>query len=181
MSFYGLKIPVIADVPRNSAGELLSSWLREHLMNCLYSGMSTVVLALILLVATFGHITQGEEFLSDASVGISLKHQQQWGDFGLDTAAAKPGAKGSPLRIGERNVRAGTGASRQWRDRRRLGWPVQRIPRPDRSPMAGRKQGERGLSDRGRTVTFAFESQPMSDSDPARKCRSRCKAHASCD
>ncbi|MEZ6079901.1 MAG: hypothetical protein R3C56_30780 [Pirellulaceae bacterium] len=54
-----------------------------------------------------------EEFLGDRSVHIDWTHQQQWGDFGLQTVAAAPGALGSPLRIGEKDVRARTRASRQ--------------------------------------------------------------------
>lgn len=68
--------------------------------------VSLAILVSLLFVASVG---QSEEFLSDATTGVHLKHQQQWGDFGLDTAAAPTGATGSPLRIGDKTFERGLG------------------------------------------------------------------------
>ena len=49
------------------------------------------------------------EFLSDRSAGIRMTHRQRWGEFGLDTAAAASGGKGSPLQVGEKVYARGVG------------------------------------------------------------------------
>ena len=49
------------------------------------------------------------EYLSDTNTGIALRHQQQWGDFGFNTATARRGATGSPLRIGKQTFTKGLG------------------------------------------------------------------------
>jgi hypothetical protein len=56
-----------------------------------------------------GTAAEAEDFLSDPALRASLRHRQDWGDFGLDTAAARPGTKGSPLRIGEQTFSRGLG------------------------------------------------------------------------
>ena len=77
-------------------------------MHRLCSCVIPVVLVSI-LAAPVGRVGQCAEFLSDERAGVFLKHQQQWGDFGLDTAAAKPGTTGTPLRIGDRTFKKGLG------------------------------------------------------------------------
>ncbi|MBI2479972.1 MAG: Rrf2 family transcriptional regulator, partial [Planctomycetia bacterium] len=67
---------------------------------------SLAILAQLLCAATVG---QCEEYLGDATTGVHLKHQQQWGDFGLDTAASATGGTGSPLRIGDKTFERGLG------------------------------------------------------------------------
>ncbi|MCY2993959.1 MAG: NPCBM/NEW2 domain-containing protein [Planctomycetota bacterium] len=52
---------------------------------------------------------EGVDFVSDPSTGICLTHQQAWGDFGLDTAAARPGGVGTPLQIGQTTFKKGLG------------------------------------------------------------------------
>lgn len=47
--------------------------------------------------------------LSDPSSGIAFTHQQQWGDFGIDRAAARTGGAGNPLRIGAQTYAKGLG------------------------------------------------------------------------
>ncbi|NUQ62295.1 MAG: NPCBM/NEW2 domain-containing protein [Pirellulales bacterium] len=48
-------------------------------------------------------------FLSDSSGGIRLRHSQDWGDFGLDTAAARTGGVGTALQIGQKKFDKGLG------------------------------------------------------------------------
>jgi hypothetical protein len=48
-------------------------------------------------------------FVSDFSAGVRLQHQQQWGDFGIDRAAARTGGRGAPLQIGEKIYQRGLG------------------------------------------------------------------------
>ena len=109
-------------------------------------------------------------FLSDSDHTIPLNHQQQWGGFGLDTAAAAPGAPGTLLRIGDRTFERGLGhhangeividlASRFSEFRSLIGVQWQ--------------GGHKGsvifrIAVDGKVV---FESAPMSDSDPAHEVR----------
>jgi hypothetical protein len=48
-------------------------------------------------------------FLSDPLLQPRLRHQQQWGDFGIDTAAAAAGRPGSPMQIGQQTYARGLG------------------------------------------------------------------------
>lgn len=48
-------------------------------------------------------------YLSDPSSGLAITHQQQWGDFGVDRAAARAGGTGNPLRIGAQSFAKGLG------------------------------------------------------------------------
>jgi hypothetical protein len=52
---------------------------------------------------------QNVEYLSDPDSGIRMTHTQSWGDFGLDTAAARSGGVGSPMQIGDRVFPRGLG------------------------------------------------------------------------
>lgn len=49
------------------------------------------------------------QFLSDLVAGGAVVHRQDWGDFGVDTAAARPGTTGTPLQIGQRSFSKGLG------------------------------------------------------------------------
>lgn len=109
-------------------------------------------------------------YLSDAAGTVSIQHHQQWGEFGRDTAAAAPGRAGAAMRIGDRTFEKGLGhhatgeiamaledeftefhtwVGVQWQGGNR-GSVVFRVLVDDR---------------------VAFESPPMSDSDPAREVR----------
>jgi hypothetical protein len=52
---------------------------------------------------------QDVDYISDRAVEVSLTHRQDWGDFGLNTAAARSGATGSPMQIGEKLYAKGLG------------------------------------------------------------------------
>ena len=108
------------------------------------------------------------DFVSDAAAGLSLTHRQDWGDFGLNTAAARSGAVGSPMQIGQTGYARGLGHHANGEiviDLRgqyttfRTGIGVQW------------QGGNRGsvtfrIAVDGQTV---FEAGPMSDSDPAKQ------------
>ena len=69
-----------------------------------------VIMTLCLLVASGKEIpAQEAAYLGDEAGGVTIKHEQQWGDFGLNTAAAVPGTKGSPLQIGQKTFAKGLG------------------------------------------------------------------------
>jgi hypothetical protein len=109
-----------------------------------------------------------EEFLGDRSVHIDWTHQQQWGDFGLQTAAAAPGAPGSPLRIGEKTFERGLGHHANGEIVIDLKGQFVEF----RSLIGVQWQG----GNRGSVVfriavdgAVVFESPPMSDSDPAQE------------
>ncbi len=111
---------------------------------------------------------QDADYVSDPAASVSLTHRQDWGDFGLNTAAARPGAVGSPMQIGDKTFTKGLGhhangeivielrgqytAFRTW-----IG--VQ--------PQGGKRGSVTfRIAVDGKTV---FEAGPMSDSDPAKQ------------
>jgi len=72
--------------------------------------LSFVASILFLLAAPGGGLlAQGEDYLSDPAAGFSMTHSQQWGDFGLDKAAAARGGVGTEMRIGEETFDRGLG------------------------------------------------------------------------
>ena len=69
-----------------------------------------VLLLFLLLVASADRLrAEGEICLSDQAANFSMTHQQQWGDFGMDKAAAATGGQGTPMQIGERIFKKGLG------------------------------------------------------------------------
>ena len=135
-----------------------------HRRTCCVLG---VALVLILRVAG---VAQCAEFLSGETAGVSLKHDQQWGDFGLDSAAAKPGSKGAPLRIGQQTFERGLGHHANGEIVVDLSSQFIEFRTWIGVQWQGGKRG---------SVTFriavdgdvVFESGPMSDSDPAKEVR----------
>ncbi len=106
--------------------------------------------------------------LSNAGGGFALRHSQQWGDFGLDTAAARTGGIGSQLQIGEKKFDKGLGHHangeivvelREQYSRFR-GWVGVQWQGGKRGSVVFR------VSVDGKTM---FETGPMSDSDPPRE------------
>lgn len=127
--------------------------------------VSMLIVAMLMLTGSIG---QSADFLSDSAAGVSLKHQQQWGDFGLDTAAAKPGTTGTPLRIGEQTFERGLGHHANGEIVVQLGGKYSEF----RAMVGVQWQG----GNKGSVVfriavddDIVFESGPMSDSDPAKE------------
>ena len=125
--------------------------------------------ALLIAIASVPCLAaQGVDFVSDPSAGISLQHEQQWGDFGFNTAAARPGTTGAPMRIGEKTYDKGLGHHANGEIVIELRGQYSRF----RTSVGVQWQG----GNRG-SVTFRvsvdgevkFEAGPMSDSDPARQ------------
>jgi hypothetical protein len=107
-------------------------------------------------------------YLSDRAAGIQLEHQQAWGDFGFDTAAARTGAAGSPLQIGQKRYEKGLGHHANGEIVVDLAGQFTRF----RSSVGVQWQG----GNRGSVVfrvsvdgEVRFETGPMSDSDPPRE------------
>ena len=72
--------------------------------------MRFTVGVLFLAVASYASVPAADvDFVSDRNAGITLQHSQQWGDFGIDTAAARTGTAGSRLQIGEKTFDKGLG------------------------------------------------------------------------
>jgi hypothetical protein len=123
--------------------------------------------ALFLAVGSTAKVSAGDvDFISDRSAGITLEHSQQWGDFGFDTAAARTGTVGSPMRIGEKTFRKGLGHHANGEIVIDLRGQYSRF----RASVGVQWQG----GNRG-SVVFrvsvdgdnVFKAGPMSDSDPA--------------
>ena len=56
--------------------------------------LTTLTVAVFVAGASTARLPAEEvDFLSDPIAGIGLEHQQQWGDFGFDTAAARTGLR----------------------------------------------------------------------------------------
>lgn len=107
-------------------------------------------------------------YLGDPSSGLALSHQQQWGDFGLNTAAARPGTKGSPLRIGQETFEQGLGHHANGEIAIDLNGQYTSFSTFIGVQWQGGGKGSVvfQISVDGRKV---FESKPMSDSDPGRE------------
>jgi hypothetical protein len=131
----------------------------------------TIVAAALLAVAPASAappLAADVAFLSDPAPGVTLAHSQQWGDFGLDTAAARPGTAGSPMRIGEKSYAKGLGHHANGEIAVELHGQYSRFQAWVGVQWQGGGRGSvtfRVAVD-GRTV---FEAGPMSDSDPARR------------
>lgn len=136
-------------------------------MCCFARCLLLVALTPLSFLAT---VARCDEFLSDSASGIPLKHQQQWGDFGLDTAAAPPGSSGSLLRIGDRTFERGLGHHANGEIAIDLTGQFSEF----HALIGVQWQGGHKGSVIFRIVVdgeVAFESPPMSDSDPAQEVR----------
>ena len=131
--------------------------------------IALAVLALGLLVGSTSRVpAQDAAYLGDKAAGVVFSHGQQWGDFGLNTAAAKTGTKGSPLQIGEKTYTKGLGHHANGEIIVDLGGRYISF-----AALVG-VQWQGG--NRGRMVfqvsvdgKIAFDSGPMSDSDPPKE------------
>jgi len=111
-----------------------------------------------------------EVHLGDPALRGSLRHQQQWGDFGIDAAAAATGNKGLPLKIADRTFERGLGHHAQGEITVALnGRYVEFRTWIGVQWMGGGKGSVRFRVDVDGTPVF--ESETMSDSDPAREAR----------
>ena len=139
------------------------------------SGFATASVCLLAFVALMwgsaaaaGETVGETVYLSDDIAPALLKHQQQWGDFGRDTAAAAPGRPGSPLRIGDKTFAKGLGHHANGEITIDLAGQYAEF----RACIGVQWQG----GDRGSVVfqvqvddRTLFQSQPMTDSDPAQE------------
>jgi hypothetical protein len=115
-------------------------------------------------------VAQQPVYLSDGIPAASMRHQQQWGDFGRNTAAAMVGQTGLPMRIGEQIYAKGLGHHANGEIIVDLGGMYSEFDTWIGVQWQG---GGRG------SVIFrvevdgqlAFESKPMSDSDPAQEVK----------
>ncbi len=129
---------------------------------------ATVLFVLLSLSAVGRVLAQSEEYLGDNTLSVALKHEQQWGDFGLNTAAAATGNTGTPLQIGDRTFERGLGHHANGEIVVDLRGQFIEF----RSLIGVQWQG----GSKG-SVTFqvavdgevVFKSEPMSDSDAARE------------
>jgi hypothetical protein len=106
-------------------------------------------------------------FLGDANPQLRIEHQQQWGDFGWNTAAAAQGRRGSPMRIGEQTYERGLGHHASGE----IFVPLNGQFVEFRSQVGVQWQGGGKGSVIFRVLVdgqIVFESDAMSDSDPAR-------------
>ena len=107
-------------------------------------------------------------YLSDAVADLTMHHQQQWGEFGRDTAAAAPGRPGSPMRIGEKVYDKGLGHHANGEIVVELGGQYSQLHTWIGVQWQGGGKGSVIFQVQvdGKTV---FESQPLSDSEPAQE------------
>lgn len=134
-------------------------------MRCLGRCVSLVIWTFLPFSASVGWC---EDFLNDTTAGVLLEHQQQWGEFGLDRAAAKPGTTGSTLRIGEQTFKRGLGHHANGEIVVELTSQFVEF----RTLIGVQWQG----GNKGSVIfqiavdgNVVFESGPMSDSDPAKE------------
>lgn len=144
---------------------------KEWFQAALETGSPRGLARLALAIATAWGAAAAEEnaaYLSDRAAGIHLEHQQAWGDFGFDTAAAPKGAAGSPLQIGQKRYAKGLGHHANGEIVVDLAGQFTHF----RSSVGVQWQG----GNRGSVVfrvsvdgEVRFETGPMSDSDPPRE------------
>ena len=131
--------------------------------------ITPAVFAICLLIVSARHVpAQQAAYLGDEAAGVVFSHSQQWGDFGLNTAAAKTGTKGSPLQIGEKTYTKGLG--------HHANGEIIVDLRGQYSSFAALVGVQWQGGDKGRMVfqvsidgKIAFDSGPMSDSDPPKE------------
>ena len=126
-------------------------------------------LALGLLIASASRVpAQEAAYLGDKGAGVVMRHSQQWGDFGVNRAAAKTGGIGTPLQVGEKTYAKGLG--------HHANGEIIVDLRGQYSSFAAMVGVQWQGGDRGRMVfqvsvdgKVAFDSGPMSDSDPPKE------------
>ncbi len=127
--------------------------------------------ATLLLLATTAAQTQAAEgfiFLSDRDVVTRMRHHQQWGDLGVDRAAAPSGGTGTPLRIGKKTYAKGIGHHASGEIVIDLKGQFTRF----RSGVGVQWQGGKKGSVIFRVVVDGktkFQTKPMSDSEPVQQ------------
>jgi len=142
-------------------------WLRRGRRYQRLARAALAALAIALASAASAPADEAE-FLSDAGGGFTLGHTQQWGDFGLNTAAARTGGTGSRLQIGDKTFDKGLGHHANGEIVVDLRGQYSRFLACVGVQWQGGKRGSvifRANVD-GKTV---FETGPMSDSDPPRE------------
>ena len=128
-----------------------------------------VAIALGLLIVSASRApAQEAAYLGDKGAGVVMSHSQQWGDFGLNRAAAKTGGIGFPLQVGEKTYAKGLG--------HHANGEITVDLRGQYSSFAAMVGVQWQGGDRGRMVfqvsvdgKIAFDSGPMSDSDPPKE------------
>lgn len=130
--------------------------------------LGTIMLAIAWVPSVRAADGGGVDFVSDPNAGIAMQHSQQWGDFGLDTAAARKGAAGSPMQIGDKKFDKGLGHHANGEIVIDLRGQYSRF----RSTLGVQWQG----GNRGSVVfrvsadgKVLLETGPMSDSDPPKE------------
>ncbi len=78
------------------------------------SRIAGAIVAAVWIAASVGgtlaaSAAEDEEYLGDRPADVSMTHRQDWGDFGVHTAAAKPGTVGTPMQIGAKTYSKGLG------------------------------------------------------------------------
>ncbi len=125
---------------------------------------------LLLFPASYNSLVADDSlvFLGDANPQLRIEHQQQWGDFGWNTAAAATGRPGSPMRIGDQTYERGLGHHASGE----IVVPLNGQYVEFRSQVGVQWQGGGKGSVIFRVLVdgqMVFESDSMSDSDPARE------------
>jgi NPCBM/NEW2 domain-containing protein/hydrazine synthase alpha subunit-like protein/WD40 repeat protein len=131
--------------------------------------IAPAILAFCLLTVSGKYApAQQAVYLGDPGAGVDFSYNQQWGDFGRNTAAAKPGTKGAALRVGEKTYAKGLGHHANGEIVVDLGRQYSSF-----AALVG-VQWQGG--NKGRMVfqvsvdgKIAFDSGPMSDADPPKE------------
>ena len=132
--------------------------------------MKSAFCAVCLLIVSARHVPAQDAaaYLGDKAGGVVMSHSQQWGDFGVNMATAATGGIGSPLQIGEKTYAKGLG--------HHANGEIVVDLRGQYSSFAALVGVQWQGGDRGSVVLqvsvdgkIAFDSGPMSDSDPPKE------------
>ena len=131
--------------------------------------LKSALYTICLLTLAGRHVpAQDAAYLGDKGAGINISHSQQWGDFGLNTAAAATGTKGLPLQVGEKTYTKGLGHHAN-------GEIIVNL-RGQYGTFASLVGVQWQGGNKGRVVfqvsvdaKIVFDSGPMSDSDPPKE------------
>lgn len=130
----------------------------------------SLLFSAVFALESFSRAGQHLVYLSDPDAGITLTHRQDWGDFGWNTAAARAGATGSPMQIGDQVFQRGLGHHANGEIVVELGARFHEFHCLVGVQWQGGNRGSvvfRVLVD-GRTK---WETGPLSDSDPPQSVR----------